>query len=178
MMRTGTRRSPPRPLPPRHTHNLRRWIQGNHAVDFAIGVQVVLAAVDVFAVHVHGRDAKEVGLFAWRADTAAPVLRAVDFVCCEPGFVVFEAVADYTAERVVEGSSGAVGVVESCFEGFAGGSKGWSELVWSTRVGGVYKSSTSVKNSAARVMSFCWLGWMVIVEDSISRCLESESDVE
>lgn len=93
-MRTRTRRSPPSPLPARHTHNLRRRRQGDHAVDLAIGMQMVLAAVDVLAIHVHGRNAKEVGLFAWRADSAAPVLGTVDFVCCEPGFVVFEAVAD------------------------------------------------------------------------------------
>lgn len=110
-MGTRTRRRPSSPLPPRHTHNLRRRRQGNHTVDLAIGVEMVLAAINVLAVHVHGRDAKEVGLFAWRADAAAPVLGAVDFVCCEPGFVVFEALLDYTAEGLVEGGSWAVGVV-------------------------------------------------------------------
>ena len=72
---------------------------------------MILAAVDVLAIHVHGGNTKEVGLLAWRADSAAPVLGAVDFVCCEPGFVVFEALRDYLAEGVVEGGSWAVGVV-------------------------------------------------------------------
>ena len=62
------RTRPTRALPALHAAQLSGVVEGDDAVDLAVGVLVVLAAVDVLGRHVDGGDAEEARAGAGQAD--------------------------------------------------------------------------------------------------------------
>lgn len=109
MVRPGARRRPARAHPPRHAHNLGCLIQRDHDVDLAVGVRVVLPAVDLLAVHVDGSDAEIARLFGRCEHAAAAVFGPVQLDVRGPAF--FEALAYALADVVVVGCAWAVVLV-------------------------------------------------------------------
>lgn len=116
--RPGAR--PPGSLPALHALELRRptIIDLHDAVDLAVGMRVVLARVDVLAVHVGGHDAEEAGGGARGRDFAAAVAVAVELGGGDPAFL--EALKDVFAEVFVVGAAGTVAGIEALFKSFSG----------------------------------------------------------
>ena len=86
-MRPRPRTRPPSSLPPLHTLQLCRFINLYDAVDFAVRMRVVLARIDVLAIHVDGRDAEEAVFRTGKGDLAPPVAVAIELGFGDPAFL-------------------------------------------------------------------------------------------
>jgi hypothetical protein len=115
--RAGT--GPAGALPSLHAPELGGLVQLHDAVDLAVGVSVVLAPVDLAAVHEDGGDAEVPRLLAGGADPAAAVLGAVELRLRDPTFL--QALLDEGAYVFIVGVAGAVGLIEASLEVFARG---------------------------------------------------------
>lgn len=77
----------------------------------------MLSRVDVFAVHVHGRDAEEASLRAGKGDFAAAISVAVELGFGDPAFL--ETLEDVRAKVLVIRITGTVFGVQTVFEIFS-----------------------------------------------------------
>lgn len=155
MMGAGAGAGPAGALPALHALELGAVVDLHDAVDFAVGVLVVLTAILVLGFHVDGRDGDEVGLGRRRGDAAPSIPRAVQLVLRHPPLL--QALSHVPAEILVESVARSVFCVEPCFERRArrpvetmlAGLESWK---WDVDVDvdvGVdnYRSLTSRKNS-------------------------------
>lgn len=117
VMGSRPRTRPSRTLPTLHTLQLRGLVDLHDTVDLAVGMGVVLSRVDVFAVHVHGRDAEEAGFRAGEGDFTAAVSVAVELCFGNPAFL--EALEDVLAKVLVVGITGTVFSVQALFQVFS-----------------------------------------------------------
>lgn len=123
-MRPRPRARPAFPLPAIHAHQLRARRQLDDAVNLAIGMLMVLAAVLFDALHVHRGDAEEAVLLARPRNLGATVLGPVDGLGGNPALVVCERALDERADAVVVAVAAAVVGVQTSLEVFAGGAGG------------------------------------------------------
>lgn len=153
-MRPRARARPTFPLPAIHAHQLRAGRQLDDAVNLAIGMLMVLAAVKVDALHIHRGDAKEAVLLARPRNLGAAVLGPVEGLGGNPALVVGERALDQRAEAVVVAVAAAIVSIQTVLEVFSGGTGGKVSVC---EVEGMssYRFSTSAKNSRARSMRRC-----------------------
>ena len=105
-MRPRPRTRPPGSLPPLHTLQLRSLVNLYDAVDLAVRMRVVLARINVLAIHVDGRDAEEAVFRTGKGDLAAPVAIAIELGFGDPAFL--EPLEDVFAKVLVEGAIRAI----------------------------------------------------------------------
>lgn len=80
MVRPRSWRRPPSALPSLHTLQLRCLVNLNDAINFPVGVSVMLARIRILssAVHVHSCNAEELVLGARQSELAASIARTVN----------------------------------------------------------------------------------------------------
>lgn len=115
-MCAGSRTRPAGALPALHALQLRlaRPVEQDHAVDLAVRMGVVLAAVLLLALHVHGRDGDEVALGRRRRDATPSVLGPVQLRLRHPA--VLQALQDRGPEGLVVRCAWPVRAVQSRLE--------------------------------------------------------------
>ena len=113
MMSPRPRTRPASSLPALHTLQLRRLIDLYDAVDLAIRMRVMLARINVLAVHVDGCDAEEAILRTREGDLAAPVAIAIELGFGDPAFL--EPLEDVFAKVLVVGTIWAIMGVQALF---------------------------------------------------------------
>ena len=113
MMRPRPRTRPPGSLPSLHTLQLRRLIDLYDAVDLAVRMRVMLARINLLAVHVDGRDAEEAVFRTGKGDLAAPVAVAIELGFGDPAFL--KPLEDVFAKVLVEGAVRAIVGVQALF---------------------------------------------------------------
>lgn len=116
-MRPWAGRCPSSSLPPLHPLQLGRPINLHHAIDFPIGMAVILAGKLLLRAHVHGGDAEEARVRPRESDLGAAVVGPVDLDVGDPAFV--QPFDGERAQVVVDGVPGPVVLVEEELELFS-----------------------------------------------------------
>jgi hypothetical protein len=108
MVRPRARARPAFPLPAIHAHQLRAGRQLDDAVNLAIWMLMILAAVFFDALHVHSGDAEEAVLLARPRNLGAAVFGPIEGVGGYPSLVIGEPALDERAEAIVVAVAAAV----------------------------------------------------------------------
>lgn len=111
-MSSRTGGCPPSSLPSRHTHQLSRLIDLYHAIDFTVGMEVVLPAIFFLAIHVNGSDAEIASRFGRCQYSRAAVFLTVNLVRGDPAFVARQAFSYKGAKVFVVGVPGAIFTIQ------------------------------------------------------------------
>jgi hypothetical protein len=100
-MCSGARRCPAGPLPAAHAHQLCRWSQLNNTINLAVGMAVVLPAINFVTLHVDSGNA-EIAIRIYRkGNLATAIFRAVNLISGHPTFVVCNTLPNQAAEILI-----------------------------------------------------------------------------